>query len=848
MKNPKSHRSAVRLKVELLEARDVPSAVGTLDPKFNGTGHREYALLGQKDAQAATAVAVQADGKIVAVGVFAFGNAHANAMAIRLNPDGSLDRTFGNDGRAVIDATGGIEQVANSVAIQSDGKILLGGYANYNDGVGAGNDKDFLAIRLNSDGTVDTTFDGNGVALINFGGGGTNDDIAYGIATYFVGGVRKIVLVGSTQNTPVPGTIAATDRIGIVQLNNDGSLDTSFNSTGKQFVYLVNTDIAKAVTIDSNNRIVIVGATGSGTSYDFFALRLTSTGTTDSTFGSGGVKLIDINGNDQATALAITPGGSILVGGSSSIGNLADFTVVKLTSSGTLDTSFSGNGIATKTLGAEDIATSILVRPDGRILVGGYTNNQASGSNRQDYALAQFTSAGASALLTATSSTAVYDFKGDDELKGMALDRKGNIVLAGFSNGTGGPVVQNTNISIARVAGNPQTFTAGVFDSSSATWSLRNSNTSGGPDISSFVYGAVGSQGIVGDWDGNGTFTPGWFDKSTATFHLRNFNSSGLDSITSFAFGPVGGIPVAGDWNADGIWSIGVFDPATGNWFLKNSNTGGEPDAGSFPFGGANWKPVVGDWDGNGTTTIGVVDPSGKWYLKNKNIAGSPDIGPFAYGGAGWKPVAGDWNNDGISTPGVFDPNGVWYLRNTNNSGGTDVTPFTYGLGSYTPVTGDWNYPADPLQVAGGQKRENPVTVTLTQAEAQVALSFVLNRLAGSGFNVSALRAPGAVQISIAQLGDGVLGLADRHARRITLDDNAAGYGWYTDVTDSAFTPTARGGRAKPGSLAANRIDLVSVIAHEVGHLIGLNDSKFLDDLMGETLAVGVRRLPPKRR
>src|SRR5262249_5317008 len=162
------------------------------------------------------------------------------------------------------------------------------------------------------------------------------------------------------------------------------------------------------------------------------------------------------------------------------------------------------------------------------------------------------------------------------------------------------------------------------FDPGSGRWYLRDSNSSGPPNVQPpFVYGLHGWVPLTGDWNGDGQTTVGVFDPSgfaspgAGVWYLRNSNSSGPPDVGPFPFGARNWIPVAGDWDGNGTTTVGVFDPATATWYLRNSNSPGIPDVKPFVYGLPGWIPVAGDWDGDGTTTIGVVDPATMtWYLR----------------------------------------------------------------------------------------------------------------------------------------------------------------------------------------------------------------------------------------
>jgi hypothetical protein len=141
--------------------------------------------------------------------------------------------------------------------------------------------------------------------------------------------------------------------------------------------------------------------------------------------------------------------------------------------------------------------------------------------------------------------------------------------------------------------------TIALYRSSSSFFFLRNSNSSGFPDLSlSYGDGPNGDLAIAGDWDGDGLSTIGVYRPSTSTFYLKNSNTQGLPDLTiSFGDGPGGDLPIVGDWNGDGVWTIGVYRPSTSTFYLRNSNTAGFPDL-SIPYGAVGDKPIIGDWDG----------------------------------------------------------------------------------------------------------------------------------------------------------------------------------------------------------------------------------------------------------
>jgi hypothetical protein len=398
-----------------------------------------------------------------------------------------------------------------------------------------------------------------------------------------------------------------------------------------------------------------------------------------------------------------------------------------------------------------------------------------------------------------------------------------------------------------------------------------------------FAYGpaAAGWIPLAGDWDGNGTVTVGLYNPVTSTFYLRNSNSlqgptDTGDADITFAFGPpdAGWIPIVGDWNGDGKDSIGLYNPSQSKFFLRNTTSlQGPTDKGyadvTFTFGqpGAGWIPITGDWTGDGTTGIGLYNPAkSKFFLRNTtSLQGPTDKGyadvTFTFGqpGAGWTPLAGDWNGDGVDTIGLYNPTkSKFFLRNTTSLQGptdlgyADIT-FTYGPpnSGWLPIVGDWNGPTgSPLLAAGGSVAAAAGTPTLTQSELQPIINEAITRWADAGLDAATLAKFSQVQFAISNLPGSYLG--DTDGNDIYIDSNAAGYGWFVDptpATDEEFTTATASPSAKQlqavDPRAVDRIDLLMVVEHELGHVLGLKDLNVsTDDLMSGVLGMGVRRDP----
>ena len=208
---------------------------GTLDTSFNGTGK----VLTPNGA--AYSVAIQSDGKIVAAG-----DVGVNFSVARYNNDGTPDTSFNGSGVVVTAVSPGSDG-GRSVAIQSDGKIVVAGYA---DDINQGH-PDFVVVRYNSNGTLDTSFNGTGIVRTALNAGGQNFTYSGSVAIQSDG---RIVVVGSAL-------IDSNYTFAVVRYNRDGTLDTSFNGTGK-----VTTPPGggSAVALQANGKIVAAGSGGQG--------------------------------------------------------------------------------------------------------------------------------------------------------------------------------------------------------------------------------------------------------------------------------------------------------------------------------------------------------------------------------------------------------------------------------------------------------------------------------------------------------------------------------------------------------------------------------------------------------
>jgi uncharacterized delta-60 repeat protein len=206
----------------------------------------------------AYSVAIQSDGKIVVAGFERNGISNFDFALVRYNTDGSLDTNFDSDGK-VTTAIGSGTDSAYSVAIQSDGKIVVAGYSDN------GSNDDFALVRYNTDGSLDTNFDSDGKVTTEVG---SSDDYAESVAIQSDG---KIVAAGYSSN-------GGNNDFALVRYNTDGSLDTSFDSDGKVTTAIGSaSDFARSVAIQSDGKIVVAGYSDNGSNADFALVRYAGT-------------------------------------------------------------------------------------------------------------------------------------------------------------------------------------------------------------------------------------------------------------------------------------------------------------------------------------------------------------------------------------------------------------------------------------------------------------------------------------------------------------------------------------------------------------------------------------------
>ncbi len=325
---------------------------------------------------------------------------------------GDLDTTFHFDGKNILQLY--VFEEGEAMALQNDGKIVVAGWT----GNQTATNIDAFAARFNTDGSLDTGFGTNGVTIVDFSG---VRNWGYAVA---IQGDGKIIIAGSVETT------TSNYDIGLIRLTSDGNLDTSFGSNGKILADPYgSSDGAVDMVLDLNEKIVVTGSWLG----KMGVARFNSDGTYDNSFDGDGRKQISFpqSNSDNAYALTTDSSGNIFIAGNNQVISDADFAVVKLTNNGTLDTSFSGDGLATFSLltGGTDSARAIALDSNGNIVLAGYVFN-----SNIDWGITKIDPTGSQIQSFGLNGSVVKNFGTVDGAEAVAIQSDDKILVGGFGN------------------------------------------------------------------------------------------------------------------------------------------------------------------------------------------------------------------------------------------------------------------------------------------------------------------------------------------------------------------------------------------------------------------------------
>ncbi|MEO8574949.1 MAG: hypothetical protein ABI481_13375, partial [Pyrinomonadaceae bacterium] len=526
--------------------------------------------------------------------------ANSDVCLVRINPNGSLDTTFDGDGK-VTTPIGTLNDFATAISVLDDGKILVAGRYQFSVSVILG----FL-IRYNTNGSVDTTFGG---------GDGWSQVLMEQVTSMAVQSDGKIIVAGG-QTSGVADGQSRQHRF-----NADGSTDTTFgNGIAGQGTNAITYDTfsgtdhdSRAIALQPDGKIIVGGCRASG-SCIYGLARLNSNGSLDTTFDTDG--RVTTAGLGAIEELRIQPDGKILAIGTVS----EDFNVTRYNADGSLDLSFGTNGrISTPFLGTDGVTSGIL-QADGKIVVGG-----TSGGIDSNFAIARYTSAGVLDGTFSSDGKQTIDLGSTAEGSyGMAMDSSGRFVMAGVSANL---------FAVARVLGDVIATGPTRYDfdgdrkADFAIW--RPSSSLGVPDFHVQRSSDGGSTGIewgietdqprVADFDGDGRSDYAVWRQSAANetgFYILQSNSS---AFRFEAFGQAGDHSNAvGDWDGDGKADAAVYrDGPQGYFYYRGSLNNPAGNVTYLPWGTTGDENVRGDFDGDGKQDAAIYRSSNStWYIR----------------------------------------------------------------------------------------------------------------------------------------------------------------------------------------------------------------------------------------
>jgi uncharacterized delta-60 repeat protein len=394
---------------------------GELDPSFGSGGKVVTSITTGQDK--AYGVAVQSDGKIVVVGYSTGSITGTDFTVVRYNADGSLDEDFGTGGIVVSDLQIGSADIAFSVALQSDGKIIAGGSSDN------GINKDAVLVRYNSDGTLDGTFGSGGVVLTDFENAQSDE-------------IKVVKIHPLTGKIIVGGSSIISTSIGkpvLARYLDDGSLDVGFNATGIKTLWVATNDqnrifSVEDLAVEPNGKVSCVGwrkNISTSISSEYWAAKVLSNGDMDINFSSDGVvqyddgsgsswaygmllnatqdivlcgtrqylgnnsfRMLKINQNGNIPAVSVFYTGYVSgynVASKIDVDNNGDYVFVGTTGSTTsnafaiartdnqnfaLDNTFGSSGVVQVSFGNQlNECYDLAIQPDNKIIAIGYTGN-----------------------------------------------------------------------------------------------------------------------------------------------------------------------------------------------------------------------------------------------------------------------------------------------------------------------------------------------------------------------------------------------------------------------------------------------------------------------------------------
>ena len=538
----------------------------------------------------------------------------------------------------------------------------------------SGNWDQIAAIALQSDGRIlaagtSAPDSGNSKAILaRYNSDGT-PDASFGAAGVVVTTVMtrcgltdvvmqpdgKIIAAGYANDLYPP------DYFVVIRYNPDGSLDNTFGNAGIFSISPANYAFPAAVVVQSDGRIVVGGHSNRGSANDVFTImRLTSSGGLDTSFHDDGFVTTQFGTVDFLNDIAIQPAdGKIVAVGANDLNPSGDpdFAIARYFPNGVLDTSFDGDGkVTTKIAVGYDGAFEVLIQPDGKLVVAGQGRKDP---NNNQFEVARYNTNGSlDTTFSGDGKAAVALSTTNSEAYSAVLQRDGKIVLGGHGwvgAGTG------SYMAFARFTNDGQLDT--TFDSD-------------GKLTIDFASGSTSSS-LALQPDGRivagGTVTAG----TASDFAMARF---------------IGGIPGVADFDGDGKTDLSVFRESTSEWWYLKS---GDSQPVTASFGQQGDIPIPADYDNDGKTDLAVwrAGTLGYAYILQSS---NGTVRPEQFGETGDLPIVGDWDADGkpdlaVYRDSAFGTQSYFFYRGSLNNAAGNTTYVPWGTAGDRAMRGDYD-------------------------------------------------------------------------------------------------------------------------------------------------------------
>ena len=393
---------------------------GALDATF-GSGGRATLDLADPQGEAATALALLPDGKILVGGLL--GTAFDPVLA-RFTAAGMVDTTFGTLGRVTFNEPDDHRLVNLQLLPLPDGQLMLASMTNqWQNGP-----KQLALLRLQADGTSDPTFADGGELLWSPG-----NSVAKAL---LVQRDHKIVVGGYTSYNKQGGPGDWT----LLRYNPDGSLDPSFDGDGKivtAFREGVGNAWVQSLALQPDDKIVALGQIyfPADERYGAGVIRYTPAGMLDPTFGAGGqlTTPLPLELTETNHVLLLQPDGKIVAAGNATVDSQATFVLVRLLADGAVDQTFGRDGQATTAFVAQATLRALALQPDGKLVAAGHARDPQT--FRDSFVLVRYNSDGSPDLTLAGDGQLFTPFTQSDGAQAVVVQSDGKIVVGGGADG-----------------------------------------------------------------------------------------------------------------------------------------------------------------------------------------------------------------------------------------------------------------------------------------------------------------------------------------------------------------------------------------------------------------------------